>query len=110
MGFYLQLALIGALGILAVIGGTAAVNDAATARASIQSSINTVTPQVTALTSEVTMAQAALTTASTSQATVTAQLAKICPAINGVATAPNGADTKARIDNIVAALNANKCP
>ena len=105
----MQLALIGALGILAVIGGTAAVNDAATARASIQSSINTVTPQVTALTSEVTMAQAALTTASTSQATVTAQLAKICPAITGVAAA-TGADSKARLDSIVTALNANKCP
>lgn len=107
------LALVGAVGIIGLVAGGSAVNQAAAARNNIQNSINTLSPTVMTLTSGVTTAESTVTTAMASQTAVNAQLAKVCPLITTVGAIPaaaNAAGALAPVMQVIAAFKATACP
>ena len=102
-----------AVGVITLIAGGSAVNQAAAARSNIQSSINTLSPSVTTLTAGVTSAESSVTTAQTTSTTLTNQFAKICPLIATVGAVPAAADAAGAVTpvmQVVAAFKSASCP
>ena len=113
----LQLGLFLGMAALGAVAGANAVQSAATARADLQASINTLAPSVATFTGGVSTAETLLTAAEATRSNLTDQFDKICPAIKDAGdvtlidlTTADDAAVKTALDSLQAAFNNNNCP